>query len=138
MAKRKRRYYAPRRRRRYLPRLRAWRRKKKTVPFETFVAATAIPFTPAATGFASPFDCIKIGNMGGIADSLKCGFLGFKPLKGTNQLDLTRLINPLDMEVGRYTKMLIYASLIGMLRKRISRSSSVLLQKIPIIGRWIS
>lgn len=127
-------------RRRYAPRwLRRTRRKPKTIPFETLIGAATIPFIPAASGYETIFNCIKKGDMTGVMDALKTGFLGFAPGRETNTINIAGLLNPVDFEHGRFTKILLYSAIIGMIRKKIAgKYTTPILRKIPFIGRWIS
>lgn len=110
---------------------------KAKIPFETLIGAGAIPFTPAQSGWGSPFEFIQTGNFVGVMDSLKSGFLGMDPWTG--QIDFASLINPFSFEKGRYVKMLVGATLVGMVRKKlVGRYTTPLLKKIPFIGRWVS
>lgn len=126
----------PKKKRRYRRLRRFGRRVAKTkTPFETLIAGVAIPFTPAASGWQSPFEYAQQGNVTGIMHSLKKGFIGMEP---DGRMDIFKTLNPLDMECGRYSKMLIYASLIGMIRRKIAgRYMAPMMKKIPIIGRSV-
>lgn len=118
---------------------RRFRRAKNKVPFETLIAGAAIPFMPPRDGFSSPFEALQRGDMTGVADALKNGFLGMDGGRGTPDINVAGLLNPFDMNYGRYTKMLILAGLIGMTRRRIAgRYTSPLIKKIPVVGRWCS
>ena len=114
-------------------------RTKAKIPFEVLIAGGSIPFTPAASGISSIFDSAQNGDFVGVADALKVGFLGMKPARNTSEFDLMAAINPFNFESARYTKMLIYAGLIGSIRKKLSgRYTNKLFAKIPLIGRWVS
>jgi hypothetical protein len=115
------------------------RAKKPKPPIEMVLAGAMIPFTPAADSFGGGiWDSIQAQDLTGLADNIKCGFLGFEPARNTNKLDLVGLINPFNMNVGRFTKELIIAGVIGSVRKKISRQSSQLIQRIPLLGRYVS
>jgi hypothetical protein len=112
---------------------------KAKIPFEVLIAGGSIPFTPAASGISSIFDSAQNGDFVGVADALKVGFLGMKPARNTSEFDLMAAINPFNFESARYTKMLIYAGLIGSIRRKISgRYTNKLFAKIPLLGRWVS
>jgi len=110
-------------------------RRQAKIPLEVAIAGLSIPFTGAASGFASPVECVQKQDFTGLADNLKVGFLGFKPARNASEFDLFRALNPFDMQVGRYYKMLIVAGLISKLRKRLVR---IPFKKVPLIGRYIS
>jgi hypothetical protein len=114
-----------------------YRHSKAKPSLETLIAAGTIPFTPAASGFATMFDSAKGGDWEGIADSLKCGFLGFDPQRNATNFNLIGMINPFDMDHGRFTKMLVFAEIAGRIRRRFAPRSSDLIRKIPFIGRWV-
>jgi hypothetical protein len=121
--------------RRYGRRLKR-RFSKAKAPFEMLIAGAAIPFTPAARGWATPYDYAMQGNITGIMHNLKNGFLG---IDADQSFDLFRTLNPFDMDRARYTKMLIYAGIIGSIRRKITgRYTAPLFKKIPIIGRIVS
>ena len=109
---------------------------KAKVPFETLIGVGLVPFTPAEPGWRTPIECLQQGSMDGIADALKSGFLG---MDRSGNIDLMRTLNPFDMNKARYTKMIILASLIGVVRRKITgRYTAPLFKKIPIIGRIVS
>lgn len=129
MAKRR----SVKRRRRYFPKFRRSRKQRK-VPFEVLVAGGLIPFTPAQSGWQSNW--LLSGNITEISNQLKSGFLGMDIASGN--IDFFRAINPLDMERGRFWKMLLFAGIIGTVRSKIvGRYTAQLFNKIPLIGRWI-
>ena len=111
---------------------RKYRRKKSKIPLETMIALGAIPFTPAANGWGSPFTDIQAGNINGVGNNLKLGFLG---IDDQGRFDIAKLLNPFDMNYGRYTKMLIYSGVISKLRKSLVR---IPFDKVPLIGKYIS
>ena len=130
------------RRKRSYPRVRRYGRRlkrrfsKAKAPFEMLIAGAAIPFTPAARGWATPYDYAMQGNITGIMHNLKNGFLG---IDADQSFDLFRTLNPFDMDRARYTKMLIYAGIIGSIRRKITgRYTAPLFKKIPLIGRFVS
>lgn len=103
------------------------------VPFEVLIAAGTIPFTPARDGWRS--DWVTSGNFQEIAAQLKMGFLGM----GDGQMDIMQTLNPLNMNVARFSKTLIYAALIGMVRRKLTgKYTAPLFKKIPFIGRFVS
>lgn len=113
------------------------KRTPKTVPFEVLIAAGTIPFTPATNGSKSILGHIQDQNWDAVGKTLKTGFLGID--YSTDQFDIFGMINPMDMEHGRFTKTLIIAGLIGMIRKKLSgKYTAPLFRKIPFIGRWVS
>jgi hypothetical protein len=106
----------------------------KRVPIETLIAGGLIPFTPAETGWASNW--IMSGNLQEITNQLKSGFLGMDIRTGN--IDIMRLANPFDMERGRFTKMLLLATLIGTVRSKLTgKYTQPLFNKIPMIGRFL-
>jgi hypothetical protein len=120
--------------RRYGRRLKR-RFSKAKVPFETLIAAGVIPFTPAQTGWRS--DWLLSGNLQEITNQLKSGFLGMDI--NTGAIDIMGALNPFEMNKARFSKMLLYASLLGMVRRKITgRYTAPLFKKIPIIGRIVS
>lgn len=121
--------------RRYGRRLKR-RFSKSKVPFETLIAAGLIPFTPADSGWGStPFSCLQTGDITGLTNHLKSGFLGMSG----NDFDIFGALNPFDMNRARYSKMILYGSLLGMVRRRITgRYTAPLFKKIPVIGRIVS
>ena len=115
------------------------RASKAKVPFEVLIAGGSIPFTPAADGFASIYEAAQQNDITGVIDNLKVGFLGMEPARNTSQFNLMAAINPLDFNHARFSKMLMYAALIGMVRRKVSgRYTNKLFAKIPLIGRWVS
>lgn len=112
---------------------------KAKIPFEVLIAGGSIPFTPAASGFASIFDAAQSGDMTGVMDNLKVGFLGMDPARNASNFNLMAALNPFDMEHARYSKMLIYSGLLGSIRRKFTgRYTNKLFSKIPLIGRWVS
>jgi len=142
MAKRKR-ASGPRRR---FPRVRRYGRRlkrrfsKAKVPFEVLIGAATIPFTPAQSGCMTPLEALQAGNMTELVSQMKSGFLGVDIFGSSGGgPDVMRMLNPFDMERGRYTKTLIYAGLIGMVRRKITgRYTTPLFKKIPLIGRIVN
>lgn len=118
-------------RRRY-PFGRSRTRHKRTIPLEVVVAGVAIPFTPATEGWNTPMAYVQGGDYEGAMNALKQGFLGMQP---DGSMDLMRTLNPFDFNTARYTKMLIAAGLVSKVRKRLVH---IPLDKIPIVGRYIS
>jgi hypothetical protein len=124
-----------RRSRRYGRRLKR-RFSKAKVPFETLIAVGAIPWTAAAPSWSTPFEYMQQGNITGVMHSLKKGFIGMEP---DGKMDLMKTLNPFDMDNARYTKMIMIATLIGMVRRKITgRYTAPLFKKIPLIGRIVS
>jgi hypothetical protein len=122
--------------RRYGRRLKR-RFSKAKVPFETLIAAGTIPWTAAQTGWGTPFNCATRGDIDGIMLNLKSGFLGMS--NGSGGIDLMAALNPFNMECARYTKILTYATILGMIRRKITgRYTAPLFKKIPLIGRFVS
>jgi len=114
-------------------------RTKAKIPFEVLIAGGSIPFTPAADGFASIYEAAQQGDMTGVIDNLKVGFLGMDPARNASQFNLMAAINPFDFNHARFSKMLMYAAIIGTVRKKLSgRYTNKLFAKIPLIGRWVS
>ena len=121
--------------RRYGRRLKR-RFSKAKVPFETLIAVGTIPFTPAQSGWGTPLAGLQAGNYESVMNQMKSGFLGMDP---NGNLDLFAALNPFNMERARYTKTIIYATLLGMVRRKITgRYTAPLFKKIPIIGRFVS
>lgn len=115
---------------------RRWKDTK--MPFETVVVGVTIPFTPAADGFGSIFECIQSGDIQGIIDNLKCGFLGYEPTRGTTQINFAAALNPFDLNHARFTKEIMYSVILYKFRKAITGNSMTnLVRKIPWIGRRI-
>lgn len=111
------------------------RRGNPKIPFETLIAGASIPFTPAQPGWQR--DWILSGNIREIMNQLQSGFLGMDI--NTGRIDLLAALNPLNFDKARFTKMLLFASLLGMARRKIiGRYTSPLFKKIPLIGRWVS
>jgi hypothetical protein len=112
---------------------------KAKVPFEVLIAGGSIPFTDAASGISSPYDRAVNGDYVGVMDALKVGFLGFEPGRNTQTMNIMAALNPFDFEHARYSKMLLYAGLLGTVRKKLTgRYTNKLFAKIPLIGRWVS
>lgn len=113
---------------------------KAKVPFEVLIGAATIPFTPAQSGCMTPFEAVQRGNMVELMAHLKSGFLGIDIFgRYGGGVNLMGLINPFDMEVGRYTKTLIYAGLVGMVRRKLTgKYTAPLFKKIPLIGRFVN
>lgn len=112
---------------------------KAKIPFEVLIAGGSIPFTPAASGFSSIYDSATRGDVTGIMDNLKVGFLGFDAQRDTQSFDLIKALNPFDFEHARFSKMLLYAGIMGSIRRKFTgRYTNKLFSKIPIIGRWVS
>jgi hypothetical protein len=123
-----------RRSRRYGRRLKR-RFSKAKVPFETLIAVGTIPFTPAQSGWSSNW--LMSGNIQEITNQLKSGFLGMDISNGS--IDLMRALNPFDMERARFTKTIMYATILGMIRRKITgKYTAPLFKKIPVIGRIVS
>jgi hypothetical protein len=115
------------------------RASKAKMPFEVLIAGASIPFTPAATGYRGIYDAAINGDMIGVMDELKTGFLGFDPARNTQTFNLMAALNPFDFEHARFSKMLLYAGLLGSVRKKLTgRYTSKMFSKIPLIGRWVS
>jgi hypothetical protein len=105
------------------------------VPFETLIAVGTIPFTPAQSGWESNW--LMSGNLQEITNQLKSGFLGMDIATGS--IDIMRALNPFDMERARFTKTIAIATIIGMIRRKITgKYTAPLFKKIPIIGRIVS
>jgi hypothetical protein len=96
------------------------------------ITGISIPFTPVAPGWPSLYERIKEGNIQESMYVLKKGFLNMDPDGSINFPDL---INPFDVNAGKFVKMLLYASLISKVRKRFVKLP---MKKIPFIGRYIS
>jgi len=115
---------------------------KAKVPFEVLIGAATIPFTPAQTGCMTPMEALQQGNMIELMNQLKSGFLGIDIWNrgaGGAGPNIMGLLNPFDMECGRFTKTLLYAGLIGMVRRKITgRYTNGLFKKIPLIGRIVN
>ena len=87
----------------------------------------------------TPIDALQAGNMTELVQGLKSGFLGVNIWNQGAGPDIMGMLNPFNMEVGRYTKTLIYAGLIGMVRRKITgRYTNPLFKKIPLIGRFVN
>jgi hypothetical protein len=87
----------------------------------------------------TPFEAVQSGNMTELVAQMKSGFLGIDIFNAGAGPDIARMLNPFDMERGRYTKTLIIASLIGMARRKITgKYTNPLMKKIPLIGRFVS
>ena len=139
-----------RRRRRSYPRIGRYggrlkrRFSKAKVPFEVLIAAGTIPFTPAQSGCMTPMEALQQGNMVELMAQLKSGFLGidiFGSSRGgtVGGPNIMGLLNPFDMEVGRFSKTLLYAGIIGSIRRKITgRYTNPLFKKIPLIGRIVN
>ena len=57
----------------------------------------------------------------------------------TGSIDIMRALNPFDMERARFTKTIAIATIIGMIRRKITgKYTNPLFKKIPIIGRIVS
>ena len=121
--------------RRYGRRLKR-RFSKAKVPFETLIAVGTIPFTPAQSGWATPLSDLQAGKLDSVMSHMKSGFLGMDP---NGNIDIMGALNPFNMERARYTKTIIYATLLGMVRRKITgRYTAPLFKKIPLIGRIVS
>jgi hypothetical protein len=121
--------------RRYGRRLKR-RFSKAKVPFETLIAVGTIPFTPAQSGWATPLSDLQAGKLDSVMSHMKSGFLGMDP---NGSIDIMGALNPFNMERARYTKTIIYATLLGMVRRKITgRYTAPLFKKIPLIGRIVS
>jgi hypothetical protein len=109
---------------------------KAKAPLETLVAGALIPFTPAQTGQLSPWDYLQKGDINGVVVQLKSGFLG---MDYQGNIDIAAAINPMNMEKARYVKMLIFGTLLGVVRRKITgKYTTPLMKKIPILGRMVS
>jgi len=109
---------------------------KGKVPLEMLIGAGTIPFTEPNTGWGSfPVKAIQNGDWTGLMDQLKAGFIGMAP---SGQIDVFNLLNPFNLESGRYTKILFWSGIAGKIRKRMVPQSSMLIKKIPLVGRWVS
>jgi hypothetical protein len=112
--------------------------KLRRVPIETLIALGTVPFTGAAEGFGSIYDCVQTGDWTGVIDNLKVGFLGFDPARNAQTFNLGAMLNPFDMQHGRFTKTIIVASLIGAVRRKLTgKYTDQMFRKIPIVGRWV-
>jgi len=109
------------------------KKARRTIPLEVVLTGGAIPFTPARSGWRTPYENIQAGDYRYAMGNLVTGFTPFDPLH--NQLDIIGYLNPFDFERGRYMKMLLYAGLASKVRKKIVR---IPFDKIPIIGKYIS
>jgi hypothetical protein len=109
------------------------------VPFEVLIGAATIPFTPAQTACMTPMEALQQGNMIELVNQLKSGFLGYDIFNVDKGPDIMRMLNPFDMERGRFTKTLVIAGLIGLVRRKITgRYTNPLFKKIPLIGRIVN
>lgn len=109
------------------------RRRPKAKPkigFETVIAAGMIPITGAQDGWSTPLGNAQAGDFVSLSNNLKSGFLG---MKDAANFDLFALLNPFDMNCGRYLKMLLISAGIGKVRKKIMK-----LPKLPLIGRYVN
>jgi hypothetical protein len=114
-------------------------RHSAKIPLEMVIAGASIPFTPPQDGWRSIVD--ELSSAGSPQDKgkniiryLSQGFMGFDP-SNPSAFNAFAAINPFDLSSARYTKMLLYAGLISMVRKRIVHLP---MKKIPILGRYIS
>lgn len=115
------------------------RASKAKIPFEVLIAGGSIPFTDAAPGVSSPFNRAQAGDFVGVMDALKVGFLGMNPARNASEFNLMAALNPFDFEHARYSKMLLYAGLMGSIRRKFTgRYTNKLFSKIPLVGRWVS
>ena len=74
-----------------------------------------------------------------LISQLKSGFLGYDIFNTAAGVDIMGALNPFNMERARWTKTLIYAGLIGMVRRKITgRYTNPLMKKIPLIGRFVN
>jgi hypothetical protein len=108
---------------------------KTRLPLETVIAAISIPFVPAGTGWGNIYDTAKTGDFGAVGRTMAKGFLALEP-DGT--MDIIGAINPFDQEKARYSKILLYSYLIGLVRKKIAPGLGKGYQKIPLIGKYVS
>lgn len=137
--RRRRRTRATPRRRRYTPRwFRRYHRKKPKIPLETMIAGASTFFIPAREGYYAPVDHLQSGNVKGVLYNYLEGFTGIDMDGGKFDFNLGQTLNPFDFSRARYWKLLLYATLLGIVRKRLVRQSSQLIQKIPLIGRIVS
>lgn len=132
--RRRRRRATPRRRTsRRLPRFRI--RRKRTIPFESFIAGVSHLAIPQFG--ASPLQALSQGNLQGFLKSEVGGWTGIN-LDNPSDINVLQMINPFDFSRGAYWKLMLLAGIVGAVRKRLFRNSSMLFRKIPLIGRWVS
>lgn len=70
--------------------------------------------------------------------ALRSLMAGFTPIRhdGTcTPTDIAMFINPLNMNRGRYFKLLLYAGIASKIRKKFVK---VPFEKVPFVGRYIS
>lgn len=119
--------------RRYARRVRH-RVSKMRVPFEVPIALASIPFTTPAEGWGvTPYQAAQQGDIGGIMAELNKGFLG---MNQDGSVDVFSAVNPFNFGNARYSKMLLWAGLIGSFRRKLSgKYTDPLIRRIPMIGR---
>jgi hypothetical protein len=103
---------------------------------EMLLGAAAIPFTPGYPDGLSPIQLAQNGDGQGLMSTLVHGFTGFNI--GSGQFNPMAALNPFEFNTARYTKILLWTGLMGMVRKKLVPKSSHLIRKVPIIGRWVS
>ena len=91
-----------------------------------------MPFTSPASGYKSPVEALQGGNLAEVMDTLKKGFLGMSP---DGQIDIMGVLNPMNMDAAKYTKLLLAAGIIAKIRKSVFKVS---LKKIPMLGKYVS
>lgn len=121
------------------------RRRPKTIPFETLVATASLPFIPPGDEWTigAPYTQLtQYKSITGALRGLLSGFTGITVYDDTGKNisypNIAQVLNPLDFSRARYWKIIFWASIAGMIRKRLVKGSSYLFKKIPIIGRWVS
>ena len=109
------------------------------MPFETVIALGATPFMKPAGGWDTPYGGIQKGDIGFVMRAYLAGLTGIHvDGNGAVSFDAGQVLNPFNFNDANYLKMIVGASLIGMVRKRLLRNSSAFLKKIPLLGRFVS
>lgn len=123
VARRKR--YTKRRKKRYSPK----------IPLEVAIAGISVPFTPAEPGWDTPLNYAMNQDFEGLAASLRSGFLGVEGGRTPAGVNIMGLLNPLDMNTGRYLKMLVIGAVASKIRKSFVK---IPFKRVPFIGKYIS
>jgi hypothetical protein len=116
------------------------RLSKAKPPVEVVAMTIATPFVSPCDNpvWLSPVNYLKDGNYEMAGKSYLLGLTGFNTITGQFEHGVFDAINPFSFNSARYWKMMLYGAVMGKVRKRIVPASSKLIQRVPLIGKYVS
>lgn len=113
---------------------------KAKIPLEVMIAGGATIVTPATEGWGSPMQHMTDGAMDLVAQDYAKGLANITlPINGQAfHFDIVGLLNPLDVNSARYTKMLFWSAVASKVRKKLVPQLGQMMKKVPYLGRFVS